>query len=128
LIKPELLIPVALYPAWKRAVARLRDAAPAIAGSIAGLGLTAALHYPAYLLDSTTWSRSGVATNDRLNWSGIIAMKWDPAEFRLAAAAVASRAVATIAVLAHASRGTAAPRSQRYALECLLVSPFAPYR
>jgi hypothetical protein len=126
LIKPELLIPVALYLVWKRRwrvfAALLPATAAAIAGSIAVTGLTAALHYPGYLLDSTTWSGSGVATNDMFNWSGIIAMKWDPAEFRLALAAVAALAAATLAALAYASRGTAAPRSQRYALEWLLVT------
>ncbi len=56
------------------------------------------------------------------NWSGIVAMKWDPAEFPLALVAVAALIAATLAAVAYASREDAAPRSERYALQWLLLT------
>ena len=126
LIKPELLVPVALYLAWKqrwRTIATLLPAAAvAIAVSVAVTGVPAALAYPGYLLDSTRWSDSGVTTSGMFNWSGIVAMKWDPAEFPLALAAVAALIAATLAALAYSSRGEALPRSERYARQWLLLT------
>jgi cytochrome c oxidase subunit IV len=126
LIKPELLVPVALYLAWKRRwrvfATLLPAAAAAVAVSVVVTGVPAALAYPGYLLDSTRWSDSGVTTSGMFNWSGIVAMKWDPAEFPLALAVVGALMAATLAAVAYASRGDAAPRSERYALQWLLLT------
>jgi hypothetical protein len=126
LIKPELLLPVALYLGWKRrwrVFATLLPAAiAAVAVSVAVTGVPAALRYPRYLLESTRWSDSGVTTSGMFNWSGIVAMKWDPAEFPLALVAVGALIAATLALVAFASREDAPPRSERFALQWMLLT------
>jgi hypothetical protein len=84
LIKPELLIPVTLYLAWKRRWGAIAALAPitalAVAASFATVGVTAALGYPGYLIESTTWDDRGVNTAQMFGWNGLIAMFHDPSD------------------------------------------------
>jgi len=77
LIKPELLIPVAVYLAVKRKRRAFETLAPitvaAVAISIVMVGMDTALGYPAYLLRSTTVNAAGVAPDLMINWSGVAA-------------------------------------------------------
>jgi hypothetical protein len=77
LIKPELVLPIALYLAVKRRWAVFHTLIPltvaAIAVSIAMIGLKESLEYPGYLMRSTTLSDAGVAPNLMINWAGLIA-------------------------------------------------------
>lgn len=77
LIKPELLIPFALYAAIKRRWRVFDVLIPlttaAVVVSIAMIGWHEALKYPGYLMESTTVNGAGVAPDLMINWPGIIA-------------------------------------------------------
>ena len=126
LIKPELLLPVAAYMLWKRRWRVFSTLLPltlaAVVMSIAVVGLPAALGYPAYLLDSTTWDGAGVTSRLMFSWNGVIAMVWDHPGFLLDSAAFVSLAVPTLGAAAYAARGTFAPLAGRFAGQWLLLT------
>jgi hypothetical protein len=127
LIKPELLVPVALFLALKRRRRVFMTLAPitlaAIAISIAVVGPVSALAYPGYVLGSTGWSTNGVAPNVMFSWNGIIAMFWDqPSTVPLATAGIVVMSVVTLLAVGHAWRGAFDPRADRFALQwCVLT-------
>ena len=102
LIKPELLLPVAMLLVWKRewrAVGTLAGcAAVAVAVSVAVVGASSAAAYPGYLIDSMSWSIYGNTPSLMFGWNGLVA-----ASIPLASGA---RQVATI-VLSLATLGCA---------------------
>jgi hypothetical protein len=77
LVKPELLLPPALFLAWKRRGEVFRTLIPITAMlcvvSARILGWSATLAYPAYLAHSTTWQSNGVATQLMFGWNGLFA-------------------------------------------------------
>jgi hypothetical protein len=127
LIKPELLLPVATYLLWKRRWRVFSTLAPltaaAVVASIVIIGPDAALAYPGYLLNSTTWHGDGVATNVMFDWNGIAAMWWErPAASRAGLLVVGALSLATLAAVARAWRGPLDPRTPRFAAQWMLLT------
>lgn len=126
LIKPELLLLVAAYLLWKRRWRVFSTLVPlagaAVAVSLGVVGLAAAIDYPAYLLRSTTPAGVGGTSRLMFSWTGIVAMFWDHPGTLGATAAFAALALATLAGVMHALRGAFAPRSERFALQWLLLT------
>ena len=126
LIKPELLVPVALFVIWKRRWRVLKTLLPVatilIVVSVIVTGVPAALAYPQYLLHSGRWSDSGVATSGMFNWSGIVAMWWDPAKSPQALVAVAVLIVLTLAAVAYVARERRGGHALRPELQWLLLT------
>ncbi len=126
LIKPELLLPIAAYLFWKRQWGVFATLAPitgiALAVSLWVIGPGNALTYPAYLLDSTTWSANGTATNVMFGWNGIVAMLWDPAQVRFALLIAAALSAATLVGLTRAWRGRLDLRSDRFIVQWALLT------
>lgn len=127
LIKPELLIPIGAFLVWKRRWAMLRPLAAltviAVLVSVVIVGIGGALAYPGYLMDSTTWQASGVATNVMFNLNGILAMvSARPTASPLGAAALAGLSMGTIAVVAWSLRGAIDFRSPRFAMQWMLLT------
>ena len=125
LIKPELLLPVAVFLAWKRrfrVFSTLVPLALATAGiSIAIVGIPAALAYPGYLMDSTTWNNGGVASNLMFNWMGILAASGgDSLHHRVLAAAVLP--LGTLAAAALLWRGELRPGTRRFPVQWLALT------
>ena len=127
LIKPELIVPVAAYLLWKRRWRVFSTLAPltlaAVVAAIAIVGPDAALAYPGYLLDSTTWHGDGVATNVMFDWNGIAAMWWErPAASRAGLLLVGALSLATLAAVARAWRGELDAQSPRFVVQWMLLT------
>lgn len=126
LIKPELLIVVAIYVAWKRRWAVFATLAPitvaAVLVSLWVAGLASAIDYPAYLMDSTQWHGAGVTSRLMFDWNGIVAMAWDAPASRLRLALVAVLSIATVVLAARAWRGGFDARSGRFELQWLTLT------
>lgn len=125
LIKPELLVPAALFLMWKREWRVLGTLSAcgmvAIAASIAIVGLPSAIGYPDYLLDSTTWSNYGNTPVLMFGWNGILAVStpMGSATRQLAATALG---VATLAVTAFLWRASSVGKGRSFAERWLALS------
>lgn len=77
LIKPELVVPIAIYAAvtrrWRVFITLAPVTVAAVVASVAVAGIHESLSYPAYLLHSTTENGPGVGPRLMINWSGIAA-------------------------------------------------------
>ena len=100
LIKPELLIPVTIFLAWKRRWGVVRTLVPgaAVAAvvSIAMIGPAAAIDYPAYLRESAV---SG--TGNMYGWNGLLSATFSPdhpGDFTLIAAPLSLITFAAVAL------------------------------
>jgi hypothetical protein len=100
LIKPELLIVVAIYVIFKRRWRVLATLAPITAGavivSVWTVGVTAAVDYPSYLMESTRWDDRGVTSRLMFDWNGIVAMVWDAPASHARLALIAGLSLATV--------------------------------
>ena len=127
LIKPEMLLPVVAYLAWKRRWAVFRTllplAAVAVAASVWLIGVRGAIDYPAYLLDSTRWRGDGVATNVMFDANGIIAMRWPrPSDTLSGLAMLCVLTAALVSLAAYALRGRMDVRSERFPMQWVILT------
>jgi hypothetical protein len=127
LIKPELLLPVAAYLAWKRRwrvfSTLLPLTAASVAVSVAVVGVPAALSYPLYVLDSTRWHGNGVASNVMFDVNGIAAMVWErPSDSMPGLAVLLALTAITLVGVVRASRGALDPRSDGFVPQWMLLT------
>lgn len=125
LIKPELLLPIMLFLAWKRRWHVFETLVPAIivaaVASIAMIGWQSAISYPSYLLHSTVWRGNGVGAALMFGWNGLLALTWrqGPRPFEALIAGVLS--LAGLALAAYAWRGRLRFASARFSGQWLLL-------
>lgn len=126
LIKPELLLPLAAFLAWKRRWRVLQTLIPAVlcavGVSVLITGWQAALSYPVYLLHSVSWQGNGVGTALMFGWNGLLAAVWrgGPRLFETFAAALL--ALGGLAAAAYAWRGELRLGSMRFAAQWLVLT------
>ena len=117
LIKPEMLVPLALFLIWKRqrgALATLLPATVACIGiSVAMVGPAAAIDYPFYLIRESEFQRGDAM----FGWTGVIAGVFGAGQYNTMRL-VAALAVATVGTGFLALRG----RSGAFASSWLIVA------
>jgi hypothetical protein len=125
LIKPELLVPPALFLIWKRRWRVLQTLVPAtllaVAASVFVTGWRAALAYPGYLLGSVHWQNNGVGTALMFGWNGMIAALWRSGPQRVELLGAALLTLAGLAAAAYVWRGEIRLGSVRFAGQWLVL-------
>jgi hypothetical protein len=126
LIKPELVIPVALYLCWKRRLAVFHTLVPltvaALLLSVAITGLPAALGYVSFLIHSTEWEGHGVTTSVMFGWNGIVATFVDEPASLAARACVVALSLVTAAALYTSLRGRIDDDRRSFAVHWTLLT------
>lgn len=122
LVKPEMLVPLALYLLWKRQRGVLATLLPAtvagIAVSIAIVGPAAAIDYPFYLIRESRFQR----IDAMFGWTGVIARAFGAGHHDAMTLAAAALAAGTLAAAAVALRGQVDARSDAFARCWLIVT------
>jgi hypothetical protein len=122
LIKPELLVPLALFLFWKRQRGVLATLLPAsiacVAVSIAMVGPAEALDYPFYLVRESAFQRADAM----FGWTGVIAGVFGTGQHNTMTLVAASLGAGTLAAGAVALRGWVDVRSDAFARSWLIVA------
>lgn len=126
LVKPEMLVPVALALGWKRRWRVFETLIPltllAVGASIAVVGWHEALRYPAYLLQSTAWKDNGIAIQLMYGWNGLLASSWSPLPIPSQTIVALLLSAVGLTVALWTWRGTLQPASPSFAGQWLLLT------
>jgi hypothetical protein len=122
LLKPEMLVPLALFLLWKRQRGVLATLLPAtvagIAISIAIVGPVGAIDYPFYLIRESQFQR----VDAMFGWTGVIAWAFGAGHHDAMTLAAAALATGTLAAAAVGLRGRVDAQSDAFARCWLIVT------